>query len=57
MKNVSLSRRLRAFRQLDHRFTKKERSRYLLAELLLFGLLFVISTWPMLSLLDAMTAL
>jgi hypothetical protein len=46
------SMRLRAFRLLSERFAQRERSG-VIAEFVLFGVIFLTSTWPLLNLAQA----
>jgi hypothetical protein len=44
----------RSFCDLSREFLNSEMHQYFITELLLFGILFAVSVWPMLSLADAM---
>jgi len=55
MKNTN-SMRLRVSRFLDERFRHRERPAYV-PELLLWGLIVILATWPMLSLASAIETL
>jgi hypothetical protein len=46
----------RSFRDLSREFLKSEMHQHFIAELLLFGILFAVSVWPILSLADALSA-
>jgi hypothetical protein len=48
--------RLRAFRFLSERYMQRERAGYL-AELFLFGVIITITTWPMISLAEALATM
>jgi hypothetical protein len=54
MKNT-LPGRLRSFRNLSRQFTEREVRPSFLIELLLFGLITAISTWPIVSMTEALS--
>jgi len=59
MKSTSetkLCRNRRSFRDLSTEFLKSEMPRHFVTEMLLFGILFVVCAWPILSLADALSA-
>ena len=46
---------LRAFRQISHRFSQREARQHFVCEILLFALLTIISAWPMIGAIDALS--
>jgi hypothetical protein len=53
---TKLCRKRRSFRDLSREFLKSEMPQHFATELLLFGILFAVSVWPILSLADALAA-
>jgi hypothetical protein len=51
---TNVCRKHRSFRDLSREFLNSEMHQHFITELLLFGILFAVSVWPMLSLADAM---
>ena len=52
---ANVCRKRRPFRDLSREFLNSEMHQHFVTELLLFGILFAVSVWPMLSLADALS--
>jgi hypothetical protein len=46
---------LRAFRQLSHSFWRREARQHFVSELLLFALLTIVSAWPIIGVIHALS--
>ncbi|PYK57399.1 MAG: hypothetical protein DME43_15250 [Verrucomicrobia bacterium] len=53
---TNVCRKRRLFRDLSREFLNSQMRQHFITEVLLFGLLFAVSVWPILSLADALSA-